>query len=61
MMLDGFDEKNLPKRKVCANCKNTYIESDKYCRYCGAPMGKPEFIPDIMEASGMMVGTMPSL
>ena len=32
------------KRRVCANCKNTYIAGDKYCRYCGAPMGKPEFI-----------------
>lgn len=34
------------KRKVCANCKNTYIEGDKYCRYCGAPLGKPDFIPE---------------
>ena len=37
-----------PMRKVCANCKNTYIEGDKYCRYCGAKMGKPAFIPDNM-------------
>lgn len=34
------------KQKVCANCKNTYIEGDKYCRYCGAPLGKPDFIPE---------------
>ena len=34
------------KRKVCANCKSTYIEGDKYCRYCGAPMGKPAYIPE---------------
>ena len=46
MMLDGFDEKNLPKRKVCANCKETYIEGDKYCRFCGAPMGEPDYIPE---------------
>lgn len=32
------------KRKVCANCGNSYREGDKYCRYCGAPMGTPEFI-----------------
>lgn len=32
--------------KVCANCKNKYIEGDKYCRYCGAPMGKPDFIEE---------------
>lgn len=34
------------KRKVCANCKNSYIEGDRYCRYCGAPMGKAEFIEE---------------
>ena len=33
-------------RKVCSNCKNTYIEGDKYCRFCGAPMGKPDFIEE---------------
>lgn len=32
------------KRKVCSNCKNEYIEGDRYCRYCGAPMGKPDYI-----------------
>ena len=37
-----------PMRKVCANCKNPYIDGDKYCRYCGAKMGKPAFIPDNM-------------
>ena len=34
------------KRKVCSNCKQTYFEGDKYCRYCGAPMGRPDFIVD---------------
>lgn len=34
------------KRKVCSNCKNEYIEGDRYCRYCGAPMGKPDYIED---------------
>ena len=29
-----------PMRKVCANCKENYINGDKYCRYCGAPMGE---------------------
>ena len=33
-------------RKVCANCKETYIEGDKYCRYCGAPMGKASYIEE---------------
>ena len=33
------------KMKVCSNCKKPYRESDKYCRYCGAPMGKPAYIP----------------
>lgn len=37
------------KRKVCANCKQEYIEGDRYCRYCGAPLGKPEFIEDDLE------------
>ena len=32
------------KRKVCANCKNIYIEGDRYCRFCGAPLGKPKYI-----------------
>ncbi|MCR5794932.1 MAG: hydrogenase maturation nickel metallochaperone HypA [Solobacterium sp.] len=30
---------------VCANCKQTYIKGDKYCRYCGSRMGRPEYIP----------------
>lgn len=44
------------KRRVCANCKNTYREGDKYCRYCGAPMGKPEFI---VEDFGCIYGPPP--
>ena len=36
----------IPKRKVCANYKNAYRDGDKYCRYCGAPMGKPDFIEE---------------
>ncbi|MBQ6621246.1 MAG: zinc ribbon domain-containing protein [Mogibacterium sp.] len=36
----------ISMRKVCANCKNTYISGDKYCRYCGAPLGRPQFIPE---------------
>ncbi len=34
------------KRAVCANCKQTYIDGDKYCRYCGAPMGTPDYIDE---------------
>ena len=36
-----------PKRdkiRVCANCRSTYYEGDKYCRFCGAKMGKPDYI-----------------
>ncbi len=44
-------DNNMSERmiKVCANCKNTYIEGDKYCRYCGAPMGKPDYIEEYFE------------
>ncbi len=32
------------RRSVCANCGNDYNDGDRYCRFCGAPMGKPKFI-----------------
>ncbi len=32
--------------KICANCHEAYIEGDKYCRYCGAPMGTPAFVEE---------------
>ena len=34
------------KREVCANCHNSYVKGDKYCRFCGAPMGDPIFIAE---------------
>lgn len=37
------------EKKVCANCGNDYMEGDKYCRYCGAPMGKAEYIEDELQ------------
>lgn len=40
---------NKPYRKVCANCKRDYIEGDRYCRFCGAPMGKPDFFEERFE------------
>ena len=48
---DDFEEEGAfmelgKKRKVCANCGNSYKEGDRYCRYCGAPMGTPEFIEE---------------
>ncbi len=43
------DIKNSFFRLVCMNCNNTYIYGDKYCRYCGAPMGTPIFIVDVRE------------
>ena len=30
--------------KVCANCKELYFEGDKYCRFCGAKIGKPVYM-----------------
>jgi len=36
----------IPRMKVCANCRNAYIKGDRYCRYCGAPMGKPDYIEE---------------
>lgn len=55
-MFDRFKSKkgivsdeDSPKRKVCANCKNPYIESDRYCRFCGAPMGAPDYIEESFE------------
>ncbi len=42
-----LDSLNVCKRKVCANCKNDYIEGDRYCKYCGAPLGKPDYIHEI--------------
>ena len=38
--------KNPFSRPVCANCRNQYNAEDKYCRYCGAPMGSPLFIDE---------------
>ena len=35
---------NVPKEKVCRNCHQSYIDGDKYCRFCGAPMGTPDYI-----------------
>ena len=35
-----------PMREVCANCKQDYRSEDKFCRYCGAPMGTPEYIEE---------------
>ncbi len=35
-------------REVCRNCKGSYFKGDKYCRFCGAPMGKPEYIEEII-------------
>lgn len=40
------DKPDRNKRKVCANCKENYIEGDKYCRFCGAPMGKAAYIDE---------------
>ena len=42
--------------KVCGNCKNTYLEGDRYCRFCGAPMGTPVFIE---EEFSCLYGPMP--
>lgn len=36
--------KDRIRMSVCANCGNVYIDGDRYCRFCGAPMGKPKFL-----------------
>ena len=41
-----MSEDKGPKKKVCANCREEYIDGDKYCRYCGAPLGDPAFIAE---------------
>ncbi|MCR5794933.1 MAG: zinc ribbon domain-containing protein [Solobacterium sp.] len=44
--MSSFSEKPKEGMKaVCANCKQTYIKGDKYCRCCGAPLGDPVYIP----------------
>ncbi len=53
-MFGFFKKKSAPpppanKRRVCANCRQTYIEGDKYCRFCGAPMGEPKYIEENFE------------
>jgi len=47
---------NRKLQKVCANCKKPYRSEDKYCRYCGAPMGKPDYIE---ESFACIYGPMP--
>ena len=34
--------------EVCGNCKGRYFKGDKYCRFCGAPMGKPDYIEEVI-------------
>ena len=34
---------NTRLHPVCPNCGSSWIEGDKYCRYCGAPMDQPDF------------------
>ena len=39
---EGDDPDSM--RKVCGNCRNNYRDGDRYCRYCGAPMGSPVYL-----------------
>ena len=41
--------------KICANCKNDYTSGDKYCRFCGAPMGAPMEAPSYNEESFQLI------
>ena len=45
-MNNGKEKHMNNKRRVCGNCSNTYIEGDKYCRFCGARMGNPKYIDE---------------
>ena len=47
------------KYKLCANCRHIYIEGDRYCRFCGAPMGTPEYIDDIDDLIEELYGPPP--
>lgn len=51
-------ENMFGKRKVCANCQSEYGDGDLYCRFCGAPMGKPEYL-DIERDFSTVYGPMP--
>ncbi len=31
---------------ICGNCRHDWVEGDRYCRYCGAPVGIPRFVPE---------------
>ena len=43
--IDAFPNEceDMTKEKICRNCKNSWREGDKYCRYCGAPLDYPDY------------------
>ena len=43
------EENRLEKKRVCANCGNYYYEEYRYCPFCGAPLGEPEYINDYFQ------------
>ncbi len=34
---------------ICRNCSHEYTEGDRYCRYCGAPLGEPWKVQEVFE------------
>lgn len=51
-------ENNPDLIKVCPNCKSNYIEGDKYCRFCGSPLGEPAYV--ISERFACIYGPRPA-
>lgn len=46
---------DIDKKAVCPCCGKTWIEDDRYCRYCGAKKDSPEYIyPDFAPIYGPM-------
>ena len=38
-----------PITHICRNCSHEYTEGDRYCRYCGAPLGEPWKVQEVFE------------
>ena len=43
---DWMESVGRPQREVCPDCGGTWIDGDRYCRFCGALMSNPAFTPE---------------
>ena len=39
------EERSMDNEGTCANCHQTLLEGEKYCRYCGTERGDEKFEP----------------